>query len=64
MSKLSIAKDYDRSGIDVNYVKSRKMVYISGWYDGIVGIEGGEFTLQEFFNKLGITEKDCREAFK
>ena len=44
----------ESSGICIEYVKSRKTLYIFGWYDHIVGIERTEITLQEFCEKLGI----------
>jgi len=51
------------SGIEVCWTKRRGMLCIDGWYDSMVGIEGAEFSLGEFFSRLGITEKDCRKAF-
>jgi hypothetical protein len=53
----------DRSGIDITFTKSRNHIYISGWYDTNVGIESTGLTLKEFFDKLGITELDCKTAF-
>ena len=53
----------DRAGISVTYTKNSKILSISGWYDTNVGIEGDYLTLAEFFDKLGITEKDCEKAF-
>jgi hypothetical protein len=53
-----------RNGIDITWTRSReKQLYISGWYDSCVGIEGEELSLRYFFNELGITEKDCQKAF-
>jgi hypothetical protein len=51
------------SGIDITWTKSRQSLWISGWYDSFVGIEGQSVSLREFFDLLGITEKDCRKAF-
>jgi len=42
------------SGISITYTKSRKTLYISGWYDHCVGIEGEEIPLGEFMARLGI----------
>lgn len=61
--KIFLPEDADESGIDVTYIKSANYLRISGWYDGCVGIFGGGMTLADFFSKLGITEKDCAQAF-
>lgn len=45
------------SGICIEYVASRKVFYIWGWYGHFVGIEGGEISLEEFYKKLGIKVK-------
>jgi len=47
----------DRSGIKVEYVKSRNRIRIYGWYDTYVGIEGLEMDFDEFCIKLGIEVK-------
>jgi hypothetical protein len=54
----------DDNGIAITWTPSARRIDIDGWYDGMVGIEGGSFTLAEFFKKLGITEKDVRKALK
>lgn len=61
--KLFLPKDANHDGIDVTYIKSANTLRIGGWYDGCVGISGGEIHLADFFSQLGITEKDCRQAF-
>jgi hypothetical protein len=61
--KIYLPEDANHSGIDVTYIKSSNTLTIGGWYDGCVGISGGEMHLATFFSKLGITEKDCRQAF-
>ncbi len=45
---------YQNSGIQVKYIKSRDMLYISGWYDSVVGIEGTEIRFKDFCQRLGI----------
>jgi hypothetical protein len=55
---------WKHSGINATWYKTKQELCISGWYDGMVGIEGECLTLREFFDRLGITEKDCRKAFK
>lgn len=42
------------SGVDITYIKSRKILSIGGWYDGGVGIENVEIPLSEFCKLLGI----------
>ena len=54
----------DRSGISVVWWKTTGRLSFGGWYDSMVGIEGENVTLREFFDRLGITEKDCQKAFK
>ncbi len=61
---LYISNSNNSNGVDITWTKSRQTLYISGWYDSFVGIQGEEFTLKDFFEKLGITEKDCIKAFK
>lgn len=56
--------DSDREGIDIKWTPSTQRLLIGGWYDGMVGIQGTELTLKEFFDKLGITEEQCRKAFR
>ena len=52
------------SGIDITYFKTKQELCIGGWYDSFVGIESDTVTLIEFFTRLGITENDCKKAFK
>jgi hypothetical protein len=61
--KIFLPEDADHSGIDITYIKSTNTLAIGGWYDGFVGISGGEMHLADFFSKLGIPEKDCKQAF-
>ncbi len=64
LRKIYLPEDDTHSGIDITYIKSANTLRICGWYDSMVGISGGEIHLAKFFNQLGITEKDCRQAFK
>lgn len=61
--KIFFPEDARYSGIDITYVKSSNTLRIGGWYDSMVGISGGEITLADFFSKLEITEKACKQAF-
>jgi hypothetical protein len=51
-------------GISITWTPSAQRIDIGGWYDSCVGIQGESFTLREFFDRLGITEKDCRKAWR
>jgi hypothetical protein len=62
--RLDLSDEYGRSGIDITWTPSAQRLSIAGWYDTCVGIDGDAMTLREFFDKLGITEKDCAKAFK
>jgi len=48
-------------GIAIEYVKSRKVIRISGWFDTWAGIPGAEIPLAEFCERLGITLRDLPE---
>jgi len=57
------------SGVTVTYVKSKRVVYLTGWYDGFVGVWTGDagekgLPLAEFLDRLGITDADIRKARK
>ena len=52
------------SGVDITWTPSASRLDIGGWYDNYVGIQEESMTLREFFGKLGITEKACRQAWK
>lgn len=54
----------ERAGIGVSYYTKGRCLSFSGWYDSMVGIEGDDFTLAEFFDALQITPEDCAEAFR
>jgi hypothetical protein len=62
--RIYIPQDAQHSGIDVTWTKSAQRIDIGGWYDSCVGLQGGALTLREFFDSLGITEKDCAKAWK
>lgn len=52
--KVNCDTGYKASGIDITYISSRKVLNIGGWYDGCVGIESAEITLDDFLKLLGI----------
>lgn len=54
----------NHSGIDITWTPSAQRLDVGGWYDSFVGIGTHSLTLRQFFDGLGITEKDCAEAFK
>lgn len=55
---------FTNSGIDITWTKSTGKLYIGGWFDSFVGIQGSTITLSEFFDRLGITDKDILKAIK
>jgi hypothetical protein len=61
---IYVPKDTNRSGIYFTWTPSAQRLDIGGWYDSCVGIQSKSFSLSEFFEDLGITEKDCLRAFK
>ena len=62
--RIDLADEWGRSGIDITWTPTAQRLDIGGWYDSFVGIETRSLQLREFFDKLGITEKDCIKAFK
>jgi len=46
--------NFQSSGIQIQYIKTRDMLRISGWYDSIVGIEETEISFKDFCERLGI----------
>lgn len=40
--------DSRHSGIDITINKKNRSFYVSGWYDGCVGIQGAEIKLDDF----------------
>ena len=64
MSKFTLGDD--DKGIMITWVKTKSRLDFVGSYDGGYGciLPEKSPTLREFFDKLGITEKDCKKAFK
>ena len=60
---IYLPEDAKRSGIDIRWTPSSMRLDIGGWYDSMVGISGESMSLREFFDRLGITERDCKRAF-
>jgi hypothetical protein len=56
--------DNARDGISIEFTRSRNELYISGWYDTFVGITPETVTLRKFFDRCGITKKDCEKAWR
>ncbi len=57
---LPEVKGYQSSGIQIEYIKNRDVLYISGYYDNCVGIQGTEINVKEFCNRLGINLRKAR----
>lgn len=62
--RLDIAGERSTSGISITWTPTAQRLDISGWHSSFAGIEGDSFTLREFLDRLGITEKDCAKAFR
>ena len=60
---IYIPSDATYAGIDITWTPSTQRLDIGGWYDSCMGIRPESMTLRDFFDKLGITEKDCDHAF-
>jgi hypothetical protein len=54
-------RSYRNSGIRIQYIKSRDVLYIDGFYDDFVGIEGTEISVKDFAERLGIDLKRNRK---
>lgn len=52
------------AGVDIAFIRAHQTIVIGGWYDHMVGIEAETLSLREFFARVGITERDCRKAFR
>ena len=61
---LHLAGECHHSSIDITWTPSAQRLDVGGWYDSFVGLETHSLTLRQFFDELGITEKDCAKAFK
>ena len=64
LPREATAPQSGHSGIAITWTKTARRIDISGWYDSYVGIHGDAMSLREFFDALGITEKDCKRAWK
>jgi len=60
MNKSKHIKTGDKNkGVSVTYIKSRKVLSLTAWYDGgYGGMNSEEMPLAEFMERLGITKKD------
>ena len=63
-AQIDLTDEWGHSGIDITWTPSAQRLSFGGWYDSFVVIESHSFRLREFFDALGITEKDCTKAFK
>ena len=53
-------KGHQSDGIQIKYIKNRDILYISGFFDNCVGIEGTEINFKDFCDRLGIDLKKER----
>jgi hypothetical protein len=61
---IYLPRDANHEGIDVTWTPTAQRLDIGGWYDSCVGLPGESLTLREFFDALGITEKQCQRAWR
>lgn len=64
--KITITKDsmMRSSGVQIEYTPSTNRLWIGGFYDSCVGIEGEGFALSDFFKALEIPAKNIRKALE
>uniref|UniRef100_A0A6M3LNY8 Uncharacterized protein n=2 Tax=viral metagenome TaxID=1070528 RepID=A0A6M3LNY8_9ZZZZ len=61
--RLTFRPDYtDNHGIDIQYTKKTESLHFFGWYDGFVGIPGGDINFIEFCKKLGVKKSTLKKA--
>jgi hypothetical protein len=53
----TIQSDNKNSGVEIKHNTKEKTITISGWYDGMVGIEPIMMQIDEFLEKLHISTK-------
>lgn len=62
--KQSVTAGNASSGVKVSYTKSRRELFIAGWYDHYVGIESAQIGLTDFLDALGISDTDLRAVLR
>ena len=62
--RLDLAGECRHSGIDITWTPSAQRLDVVGWYNFFVELGPHSLTLRQFFDELGITEKDCAKAFR
>jgi hypothetical protein len=62
--RIYIPADASDAGIDVTGTPTAQRLDFGGWFDTCVGLGGESMTLREFFDRLGITQRDCVRAWK
>lgn len=58
--KQSVSFGNASSGVRISYTKCSGNVHVSGWYDHMVGIEGGDIALGNFLEALGVPASELR----
>ena len=63
--QLTFHPDFtDNYGIDVRYTKKTETLEFSGWFDGSVGIPGGQINFVDFCKKLGVKKSTLGKVLK
>jgi len=56
---------YDKTeGVQASWHPSTQHLEIKDWHDTDATIKGESLSLSNFFYRLGITQDDCKRAFK
>ena len=55
--------DWSRSGVCIEYTKSRKEFCIWSWYDSCCGTAPQNITLKELIKQLDIPQKDMMKVY-
>jgi hypothetical protein len=58
---ITFPSDCNSEGIEIEYIKSRDVLRVHGFYNHFVGIEGSEITVKDFADQLGIDLRKKRK---
>lgn len=64
MPKKIIAAGTTHTGVSLEWTPSTRRLYVTGWYDGMVGIDEKVWDLESLCKELGITHKDLEAVAK
>lgn len=64
MRSYSTVDSCEWDGVTVKYNQRANQITLEGWYNQHIEITSHTVPLRAFFDALGITENDCRRAFR